>query len=245
MTVRAIIADDEPVARAGLRRMLSAHDWISYVDEAATGTAAVECIDKLQPDLVFLDIEMPGCSGLEVMRRVHHQPFVVFTTAYSQHAVTAFELGAVDYLVKPFDPERLAAALERVRAGLGEPTDLGARDRLAEAMSRGPMSRLFVRQGTRLVPVAVRDVLWFESDGDYVVANTAKHRYLVHVALTRVESRLDPARFVRIHRGTIVNLDHVVAFKRAPNKRMTAELAGGTRLDVSRTYAAGLRGMGS
>lgn len=245
MTVRAFVADDEPVARVGLRRMLAEYEWMTCVGEAATGPDAIQGIDTLRPDLAFLDIKMPGCSGLEVLQRTTHQPFVVFTTAYSQHAVTAFELGAVDYLVKPFGAARLAAALERVKAGLGEPTQHSVRDRLADAMSRGPMTRLFVRQGSMLVPVPVADVLWFAADGDYVVAHTAKHRYLVHVALSRMESRLDPARFTRIHRAHVVNLDHVVAFRRAPNGRMIAEVRGGTRLPVSRSHAAGLRRQGA
>ena len=121
--VSVVIADDEPVARLGLRDMLTAVPWLSIVGEAASGPAAVELINKLKPELVFLDIQMPGLLGTDVFAHVTHRPFVVFTTAHAQHAATAFELGALDYLLKPFGQDRMLKALERVRAALGEPRD--------------------------------------------------------------------------------------------------------------------------
>src|SRR4051812_10477032 len=119
--VSVLVVDDEPVARAGLRQLLAEIDWLECIGEADNGEAAVQAIDALRPELVLLDIQMPGMSGLDVLRTITHQPLIVFTTAYAQHAVTAFELGALDYLLKPFGEERLRAALERVRALLGEP----------------------------------------------------------------------------------------------------------------------------
>ena len=245
MTVRAVVADDEPVARAGLRRMLGAFEWITVAAEAASGPDAIAAVDRLKPDLLFLDIEMPGGSGVDVLRRVQHQPYVVFTTAYSEHAVTAFELGAIDYLVKPFGPSRLALALDRVRAALGEPVPVPHGDRLAEAFSGGPMSRIFVRTGNAMVPVAVANVAWFTADGDYVEAHGPGGRHILRVSLNRIERRLDPKKFTRIHRTHIVNLDHVVAFRRAANGRMVAEMRGGTRLPVSRQRAAAFRSQGA
>jgi two-component system LytT family response regulator len=135
--VATLIVDDEPVARAGMRHMLADVEWIDCVGEAASGPAAVEAIDALRPELVFLDIQMPGISGIEVLRRVTHQPFVVFTTAFAEHAVTAFELGAVDYLLKPFGAERLRASLDRARAALGEPLP-ATLDRLGELLGQAP-----------------------------------------------------------------------------------------------------------
>ena len=170
---------------------------------------------------------------------------VVFTTAYAEHAVTAFELGALDYLLKPFGPARLGAALERVRAALGEPASshppLG---RLTEALAQGPMSRLFVRSGGALITVPVATVSWFEADGDYVVAHAGRTRHMLHVSLNRIEARLDPARFARIHRTHIVNLDHVKTFRRQGKGRLVAELADGTRIAVSRARATDLRALG-
>lgn len=247
MKVRVLIVDDEPIARAGLKRMLDQTSWLECIGEASSGTAAVEAIDRLRPDLVFLDIQMPGLSGVEVLRRVQHLPHVVFTTAFAQHAVTAFELGALDYLLKPFGPERLATALERARAALGEPAGSQTADRLSEALAQGPMSRLFVRQGSSIITVAVSDVAWFEADGDYVVAHAGRSRHVMHVSLNRLESRLDPSRFSRIHRAYLVNLDHVTAFRprAGGGGALVAALRDGRELPVSRTRARELRSLGA
>lgn len=245
MKVTTLIADDEPVARAGLRDMLASVDWATCVGEAANGPAAVEAINRLRPELVFLDIQMPGLLGTDVLRLAEHQPFVVFTTAYAEHAVTAFELGALDYLLKPFGPERFAAAMVRVRAVLGEPNVHPPLDRLGEALSRAPMSRLFVRSGPHLLPVAVESVAWFEASGDYVVAHAGRSQYVLHLSLHRLESRLDPDRFMRIHRTHIVNLSHVKTFRRKGAGLMVAELDDGTSLAVSRARAIELRKLGA
>ncbi|CAG1772959.1 partial Transcriptional regulatory protein BtsR, partial [uncultured bacterium] len=235
--------DDEPIARAGLARMLSTISWVECVGEASNGPDAVAAIQRLAPDLVFLDIQMPGLSGIDVLRRapVRH---VVFTTAWAQHAVTAFELGALDYLLKPFGPERLAVAMERIRSALGEPAG-GTADRLGEALAQGPMTRLFVRQGTAIVPVPVVDVAWFEADGDYAIAHAGRTRHVMHVSLNRLEARLEPARFARIHRTAIVNLDHVTAFRAQPGGRLVAVMRDGAQLPVSRARARTLRALGT
>jgi two-component system LytT family response regulator len=242
--VTALVVDDEPLARAGLRAMLEQVDWIACIGECATGTAAIDAIDRLRPDLVFLDIEMPGVRGTDVMRATHHRPHVIFTTAWSQHAAEAFELGAIDYLLKPFGSERLHLALERSRAALGETDVTPALDRYREALASGPMTRLFVRSGRTIVPIAVDAVSRFEADGDYVAIHVGSARYLAHLALARLEARLDPARFVRIHRTTIVNLDRVKAFRSLAGARLVAELEDGTRLEVSRTRAKAIRALG-
>lgn len=236
-----LIAEDEPIARAGLRDMLSSLTWLEVVSEVANGQAAVEAIDRVRPELVLLDIQMPGVLGTDVLRSCAHQPHVVFTTAYAQHAVTAFELGALDYLLKPFGQARFEAALERVRAAMGERGTHGTFDRLSEALSQRPMQRLFVRTGPALVPVPVDTIMWFESDGDYVVAHTANARHVVHVSLNRIESRLDPLQFMRVHRTHIVNMSFVRRFRNVGRAQLAAELTNGQQLAVSRTRAAELR----
>lgn len=241
-TVTAFIADDEPVAREALRDMLAEISWLTCVGDAANGIATVEAVDRLRPDLLFLDIEMPGLSGLDVLQRVHHQPLVLFTTAYAQHAVTAFELGALDYLLKPFAIERLMTTLDRVRATLGEPMP-PTTDRLAEAMGRGPMTRLFVRSGGSIVPVPIESVIRFEAWGDYVTAYTGRSRHMLHLSLNRLEERLDPTHFARVHRTHIVNLAHVVAFRRQ-DKALVAEMSDGARVAVNRTTARVVRELG-
>jgi two-component system LytT family response regulator len=242
--VTVVIADDEPAARAGLREMLSNIDWLRIIGEATNGSAAVEIINRLKPELVILDIQMPGLLGTDVLARVDHQPFVIFTTAYAQHAATAFELGAVDYVLKPFGAERLAKSLERVRSAIGEPVTPSAIDRLRETLGSGPMSRLFVRSGNNVIPVAVNSIAWFEADGDYVVAHSDTARHMIHLSLNRLETRLDPKRFVRIHRAHIVNMDRVVAFKRQDRTKLVAEMSDGARLPVSRERAKEIRGVG-
>lgn len=245
MRVRVLVADDEPVARAGLRRMLATIGWVECVGEAASGPATVEAVDRLQPDVVLLDIQMPGLSGLEVLRKARHAPHVIFTTAFAQHAVTAFELGALDYLLKPFGVERLSAALERVRATLGEPATMSTADRLLEALSQGPMTRLFVRQGPSIIVVPVSDVAWFEADGDYVIAHAGATRHVMHLSLQRLETRLDPVRFSRLHRAHIVNLDHVTGFRSVAGGRLVAVLRDGATLAVSRARAREVRALGA
>jgi two-component system LytT family response regulator len=242
--VTAYVVDDEPIARAGLRAMLRAFDWIEVVGEAGDGEAALAGIQALRPELVFLDVQMPGLLGTDVLRRLERPPFVIFTTAYSEHAVSAFELGAVDYLMKPFGPSRLAAAMERVRSALGEPAATDPFDRLSGALAGGPISRLFVRSGGALVAVPVERVSWFEADGDYVVAHEGSARHVLHLSLSRLETRLDPRRFSRVHRAHIVNLDQVRAFRRDAQGNLEAELLDGARVPVSRARAQELRKLG-
>ncbi|MES2177856.1 MAG: LytTR family DNA-binding domain-containing protein [Gemmatimonadota bacterium] len=239
----ALVVDDEPVARAGLRDMLADVEWVTVVGEASNGIAAVDAINSLRPELVFLDIQMPGLLGTDVVARISHQPIVVFTTAFGQHAVAGFELGALDYLLKPFGAERLGRCLERVRSAIGEPVPVPALGRMTEALAKGPISRLFVRSGGGIIPVAVSDIVWFESSGDYVEAHTDRHKYLLHLALNRLEARLDPLKFVRIHRTHIVNLNRVAAFRRRGGK-FVAQLENGVMLPVSRERAKELRILG-
>lgn len=246
MTARAkvstLVVDDEPAARAGLRHLLGEVDWIDCIGEAADGLSAIEAINTLRPELVFLDVQMPGMSGIELMQHLRHRPFVVFTTAYAQHAVTAFELGAIDYLLKPFGEQRLHSTLERVRAATGEPRG-GSLDRFCDVMRRTPMSRLFVRVGRSIVPLSVDDIAWIEAAGDYIAAHTGGTPHLLHLSLNSIGERLDPNRFVRIHRAHIVNLDHVVGFRRETSGQLVAELKGGRTLQVSRERARDLRGL--
>jgi two-component system LytT family response regulator len=223
--------------------MLAAFDWLEVIGEAADGQSAARAIEKLKPELVFLDVQMPGLLGTDVLRQVDHRPFVIFTTAYSQHAVTAFELGAVDYLLKPFGPARLAAAMERVRGAIGEPSSVDAIERLSGALGGGPITRLFVRVGNATVVVPVDRVSRLEADGDYVAAHAGGSRHLIHLSLSSLVARLDPGRFTQVHRAHVVNLDHVRAFKRDARGNVEAELTDGTRVPVSRARAREFRSL--
>lgn len=244
MKVTTLVVDDEPIARAGLKAMLAQFDWLEVIGEAGDGDSAVTAIREMQPQLVFLDVQMPGLVGTEVLRRVERQPLVIFTTAYSEHAVTAFELGAVDYLLKPFGPKRLAAAMERVRGAIGQPVSVDPIERLSGALGGGPITRLFVKVGGSLVPLSIDRVSRLEADGDYVTVHADGVRHVLHVSLASLEERLDPRRFTRVHRAHLVNLDHVKSFKRDPKGNLEAELADGTRVPVSRARAQDIRSLG-
>jgi two-component system LytT family response regulator len=243
VNVTTLVVDDEPVARAGLRGMLSAFDWIDVIGEAADGQSAARMIETLKPELVFLDVQMPGLLGTDVLRHIDHRPFIIFTTAYSQHAVTAFELGAVDYLLKPFGAARLAAAMERVRGAVSEPSSVDAIERLSGALGGGPITRLFVRVGNATVLLPVDRVSRLQADGDYVVAHAGGTRHLLHLSLSSLVARLDPKRFAQVHRAHVLNLDHVRAFKRDTRGNVEAELNDGTRVPVSRARAQELRSL--
>jgi two-component system LytT family response regulator len=234
---RALVVDDEPLARKRLRELLEGFQNIECVGEAVDGASAVEAIDTLHPDLVFLDVEMPAGTGLDVLDRISHDPAVIFTTAYDRYAVAAFELQAVDYLLKPFGRERLAKALARVVHD-GEGTAARVRAALAD---KGPIDRILVRDRGRLVPVATRDILRLEAGDDYTSVHTKGRTYLVYLALQDFERILDGAKYVRVHRSHVVNLDHVAQFTPSDGGRFQLEMTDGTELPVSRAYAKLLR----
>ena len=242
MKLRAVIVEDEDVARRRLRNLLADYDWIQVVGEAKDGREAVDQIDALEPDLVFLDIEMPELDGLEVVKRIQHRPALVFTTAYDQYAISAFELAALDYLLKPFGRERLAGTLERVRQRfiLGE----RARDteNVREALSAPPvLTRLLVRHAGKVIPLLVSEIERLEADGDYVVIHTKGRKYLVSLALADFETRIDPHRFVRVHRSHVVNLDFVESFTPDENSQYRLQLKDGTVITASRAASKKLR----
>jgi two-component system LytT family response regulator len=239
-TLRAIIVDDEPLARKRLRELLAGRADIELVGEAVDGASAIQAIDDLRPDLVFLDVEMPEATGLDVVERITHDPFVIFTTAYDRYAVAAFELQAIDYLLKPFGEERLARALDRVST-TGDARSSAHRARAALSMNGGAVDHLLVRDRGRLVPVAVRDIVRLEAGDDYTSVHTRGRNYLVYLTLQDFERMLDPGRYVRVHRSHIVNIAHVAQFTPADGGRFVLEMTDGTKLPVSRAHAKALR----
>jgi two-component system LytT family response regulator len=244
MKVRAIVVEDEPIARATLRDYLRDVGWMEVVGDAADGPSAVECIDTLKPDLAFLDIELPELSGLGVLEHVCHKPAVIFTTAYDRYAVSAFEVQALDYLLKPFGRDRCLAAVERARERLGAPGETDVVGRLRDAVGGAALQRLFVRDRGGLVPVNVGDIARIEADDDYAALYVGPRRYLVHVTMNELERRLDETRFLRVHRRHIVNLDFVTAIRPADGVRLTVEMRDGARIRASRTRSKALRELG-
>ncbi len=242
--VRALIVEDEPLARRTLREFTREVEWLDVVGEAENGREAVRLINKLEPDLVFLDVQMPELTGLQVLEHIQHRPAIVFTTAFDQYAVTAFELEAVDYLVKPFGRKRFHATLERVRRRLDEgDAGQGVVDRAREALGRGPTRRFFARKGNAIVPFHVESVLRFEAGDNYVSAHTANGRFLLSVSLSDLEARLDPERFRRVHRAHIINLDRVTSIEAYDDRRVMVTMSDGSSVVASRSGSQVLRGM--
>jgi two-component system LytT family response regulator len=244
MTLTLVIADDEELARDELRMLAEGLPELRVVGEAGDGPTALRLIDELRPDLVLLDLGMPGMSGIEVARRMRHRPAVVFTTPFDQHAIAAFELQAVDYLLKPFDDDRFKAAIDRARERIQAPPELPDGERLRHALyESGHLSRIFVRDRNRILVVPAGEIERLEARGDYVALHAGTRRHLVQVTIADMERMLDPGRFVRVHRSHIVNLDYVVAFNTDPKGALEVELRSGTRLSVSRARAQALRNL--
>lgn len=233
-TVRALIVDDEQPARERLRRLLQEHPSIEVVGEAEDGPQALERILELRPDLVLLDIQMPGCSGLEVAASLRSpRPKIVFCTAYDQHAVDAFELHAVDYLLKPATRARLAQAVERVLERVAAEGEEAAIDRAGGAAGEPP-TRFLAKRGARYCVVPRGEVLCFISEGGLTMLQTAKHHYWMEPTLADLEQRLDPRAFFRISRAAIVNLDAVAEVLPAGNGQGEVRLTNGLEIEVSR-----------
>lgn len=238
--VRALIAEDEAPARDTLRDYLAGAPWIEVVGEAVDGASAVALANERKPDLLFLDVRLPELSGLEVARRLRHPAEIIFTTAYDRFAVAAFEIGALDYLVKPFGRERLAAALERVRARLGQ-APVSAADRARSSFSPEPLGRLFARHGDRIVPIAAGGIRRIQAQGDYAEVHAAEGVFLLHLTLAELASRLDPKKFRQVHRSHIVNLDAVKHLQPYDDRRLAITLDDGTVVVASRAASEELR----
>jgi two-component system LytT family response regulator len=238
---RVVIVDDEPLARRTLRSHLSAVEWIGEVDEAGDGLSAIRTIDTVKPDLVFLDIRMPGTSGIAVAEQIVHRPYIIFTTAYDRYAVTAFELGALDYLLKPFGRERVLAVLERARIGLehGMPP-IAARASQVLSPSK-PLSRVFIKERGRMIAIPLERVERLEACDDYVAIYIEGKRHLMHARLHDLYARVDQTRFLRVHRSHVVNLECVTALEPRDGSRLLVILASGARVPASRSGSAQIR----
>lgn len=258
--IRALIVDDEALSRQGLLIRLRNAPDIEVIGEAANGQEALEAIREHQPDLVFLDIEMPGLSGLDLVSRLPTEtmPMIVFVTAYDRYAIQAFEARAIDYLLKPVDQDRFADALEHIREQLGQRQAAGQRDRLVQLMAdlRGSgdwpgealdaaldgmpndngATILPIRQGRDIVRLAVRDIEWIDAAGDYMCIHAAGETYILRGTMKSLEDRLDPTLFQRVHRSTIVNLERVTRLRPHANGEYFLVLDGGHEIKLSRTY---------
>jgi two-component system LytT family response regulator len=247
--LRLVIVDDEPLARARARRVLATLEGAEVVGEAANAAEAREVIAATRPDALLLDVQMPGPDGFELLAGLSPKPAVVFVTAFDQYAVRAFEANAVDYLLKPYRPERMAEALARVRLELARPAELSRRlEALLAAVGPGAraenwLERFTVRIGLRQLIVRAEDVLWFGAEDKLVFAAVEGNRHYVNFTLDELERRLDPRRFARVHRSAIANLDRAAALRPAFAGTWRLQMAdtARTEIPVSRARARALR----
>lgn len=245
--LRLVIVDDEPLARARARRLLLEVPGVTVAGEAGSAEEARRVVEATHPHLLLLDIQMPGEDGFALLESLSPRPAVVFVTAYDHYAVRAFEENAVDYLLKPYRRERLTEAIERARTDLARPEELSRR--LATLLGgldagRSPyLERLTVRLGTRQLILKVDEILWFGAEEKLVFAAVEGNRHYVHFTLDQLEKRLDPARFVRVHRAAIANLDWAAALRPGFAGTWRLQMRDGARSEVpvSRARARVLR----
>jgi two-component system LytT family response regulator len=243
-TKTVFIAEDEPLAREVLRDAIYAHARLRLVGEAADGAAALAQINALRPDVVFMDIQMPEMTGLEVLKRLACTPDIVFTTAWDQYAVTAFELNAVDYLLKPFTRVRFDAAVARLLEASGPAPEVVSAA-LAQAVQRTPgrLERILVRDRGRIFPLSLNEIEYMKADSKYTAIIARGQTFLVRIGISELEAQLDPGRFIRIHRSALVNLDFVDSMKADEQSQLLIQMRDGTLLTASREASKVLREM--
>jgi two-component system LytT family response regulator len=239
-----LIIDDEKLARELLTEYLEGFPDIELAGEAGNGTDAVALINKVKPDLIFLDVQMPGMSGFDVLDEIDHEPYVIFTTAYDQYAIQAFEKNAVDYLLKPLDAERFKVAVDRAlkrkKMEAGHLEDLLGSLRPVRERSNYE-SHIFVQKSEKLFSLPVEEILHLEASGDYTIITTKNDQFVSSSGIGKLEEIMNPDKFIRVHRSTIVNINFLKEIERHFNGGMVVKMQSGKSFPVSRTYAKQIR----
>jgi two-component system LytT family response regulator len=234
---KVIIVDDEAPARELIRQYLADYPEMIVVGECNNGVDAVKLIDTFQPDLVFMDVQMPGMNGFEVLGHLNEVPEIIFSTAYDKYALDAFEVNAVDYLLKPYTRSRFAKAIGKLQ-GQQSPY-LEQIQRLAESLKgsqpQNYAQKLFVQTGNKLLAVNVPDIIWLQAEKDYTWLVTAQKRHLSSYGLGQLEQKLDPQDFLRVHRSSIINLQHIREIEKQPSG-YDVVMQNGDWVRVSRSY---------
>lgn len=234
-TLKTIIIDDEELARGIVREYLEDHPDIEIVAECANGFEAVKSITELNPDLIFLDIQMPKISGFEVLELLADPPAVIFVTAYDQYALKAFDVHAIDYLLKPFSKERFEEALKRAHANIGRDKKKDLKPFIEKAHTKQrPIERILVKDGSNVYVIQVGDIDYIEAKDDYISINIKGKSHLKQYRLSTLEDELDPSQFVRTHRSYIVNIDRISKIELYAKDSRIAILKDGTRVPISR-----------
>jgi two-component system, LytTR family, response regulator len=244
MNTTCLIIDDEKLARELLREFLETFPQIEIIGECNKGTDAVEQINKLKPDMIFLDVQMPGMNGFDVLDEIEHEPYVIFTTAYDQYAIQAFERNAVDYLLKPLDQDRFKLAvdrsLKRKKMEEGNIEDLLGSLRPANPRTSYD-SHIFVQKSEKLFNLPVDEIIYLEASGDYTVISTKNDQFVSSSGIGKLEEIMNPDTFIRVHRSTIVNVNYLKEIERHFNGGMVVKMQNGKSFPVSRTYAKLIR----
>ena len=243
MSIRALIVDDEPLARERIRMLLDGEPEFEIVSESTNGAEALTAIRQLAPDLVFLDVQMPELTGFEMLEHLDpaRMPVIIFVTAYDQYALKAFEVCALDYLLKPFDRERFSRALARARAELDRRRAGHVNDqvlRLLSELQRGQkhLEKLIIRHSGRILFLRADEIDWIEAAGNYVRLHAGKDEYLYRETMAKLEARLNPDRFARVHRSTIVNVERIKELQPWFRGDYMIVLRDNRKLTLSRTY---------
>jgi two-component system, LytTR family, response regulator len=244
MNTTCLIIDDEKLARELLREFLETFPQIEIIGECNKGTDAVEQINKLKPDMIFLDVQMPGMNGFDVLDEIEHEPYVIFTTAYDQYAIKAFERNAVDYLLKPLDQERFKLAVDRALKRK-KMEDGNLEDLLGSLRQVSPRtsydSHIFVQKSEKLFNLPVEEIIYLEASGDYTVISTKNDQFVSSSGIGKLEEIMNPDTFIRVHRSTIVNVNFLKEIERHFNGGMVVKMQNGKSFPVSRTYAKLIR----
>ena len=239
--LRVVVVDDEPLARAVVREYVGAHPGVEIVAECANGFEAVKAVTELSPDLMFLDVQMPKLSGFEVLELIGRSVPVVFTTAFDEYALNAFEVHAIDYLLKPFSAERFAEALTRARERLAAREAFPVETLVSEQQAKhGPVERVLIRDGSKVHVLPVDKIDYVEAQDDYVSFQSEGKSYLKDQTMAAVEGLLDSSRFVRIHRSYLLNIERIARVELYAKDSRIAILRDGSKLPVSRTGYARL-----
>ena len=243
MKINCLIIDDEPLARELLKEFLATMPELNLLGECAKGTEAVTKIDELKPDLIFLDVQMPGMNGFDVLDEITHDPFVIFTTAYDQYAIKAFEKNAVDYLLKPVDQERFKLAVERAITRMNtEQNNVGELLRNMKTENRTSYdSHIFVQKSEKLINLPVDEIEHLEASGDYTILTTKTDQFVSSSGIGKLEEILNPDTFIRVHRSTIININSLKEIEKHFNGGMVVKMNNGKSFPVSRTYAKLIR----
>ncbi len=241
--IRAILVDDEPLGRERIRTLLSDVPDVELVAECADGREALEAVERVNPDLMFLDVQMPELDGFDVLDALDPEtrPFVIFVTAYDQYAIRAFDVHALDYLLKPFDRERFDQALARARASIAAGREDLTQQRMLDLIEqlrveRGPLERLVVKSAGRIVFLRAEEIDWIEAAGNYLKIHAGPETHLLRETMNTMQQRLSSDHFARIHRSTIVNLDRIRELQPAFHGEYVVILRDGVQLTLSRSH---------